>query len=199
MSRLLVSEFVGARAIILDSINENIVGVKGIITSVSSSCYYMLVDVIPNLKSNCTSSTTTTNEYKNVSKPRLGQIMRIIKDQCNVGIVLPEINHLSSNQVKLTDTSESSNIPAKTPSKSNLSIEVDSEVGSFSSDENEEDESENVSIVEPNSQSSTVDIVDSENDYSFKVFGWNEKSESVKLCVLYGKYFMPHCKFEDRL
>lgn len=200
--RLHASEMVGARGIVLDAANSKLVGIKGIVTAVSGSCYYVAVDTIPNCTA-CSGLSDRENQLS-VNKPRLGRILRLIKEQCNLGIILPPISRTTmstsveslSNSIK-GDLSTSS---TKTPIKSgaNDGLKVDStfsdedEVKSCESDE-DSSESEEASV-----DSADVTPVAMAEDYSYKVFDWNEKTEGVKLCVLYGKKYLPNCIYDNK-
>lgn len=204
----MASEMVGARGIVLEATNDKLEGIKGIITSVSGSCYYLLVDTLPDGAGVTGRAEYDPNQPHNIGRPRLGHILRLVKEHCNLGIVLPAISRVavaaSSSDNKGSNVSSSSGgQPVKTPVKSGTNSELNidttlSDNDSEDKDDGESDASDDISVQSGGDAAMAGSATETKVDYSHKVFDWNERSEGAKLCVLYGKSFMPCCTYEEK-
>ncbi len=170
------------------------------------------------------SSGTASSSSKSNSRPALGRILRIIRKDCNLAVVLPSLSKLDSQEnlaalnssgsaVDLNALSSSS-VGAKTPIKSEVAKES---AGNDSEGDNSEyEESGSSSSSGSESEEEEEDAEEGEKDSNIPhehhpitpqvvavnkvdvrklvVFDRNETREGGRLCIIYGKHYLPHCK-----
>jgi hypothetical protein len=201
---------------------------------------------------------TSVNSKHKHSKPILGHILRLVKDQCNLALVLPSLSSQRSS-VGLFTEPDLDALSTKTPVKNSSSSGEDRGMmmggkrprGDDDDEDNEEEQgsgdesddnsndsdddgdgssSDDVShsssdgegltrYVKKKGSSGVLTAVDttrstgqqlnSENRLDgvgvgkvvvqpLVVFDSNEKSNGGRLCILYGKHFMPYCKYDEK-
>ncbi len=189
---------------------------------------------------------TSSGDKQRHNKPVLGRILRLVKDQCNLALVLPSLSDQQSSGGMFNAEPDLDALSAKTPVKSSSgTVGSKRSRGDGENDDDEEqgsgDESDNNSN-DSSSDEGSSDVSDSSDGegvtrYAKKgpsqvsttvgtsrvtaglhldgesivagmgdvgkvvaeplvVFDGNEKSNGGRLCILYGKHYMPHCKYD---
>lgn len=188
-------ECVGARVYVLDAVNTQLIGTVGIITAVSKNCYFLAVDVdsttlkpastakaILGVKNPSfdgassvttavpiTTKTTTTATATTPSTSVAPTALTLVKTDTTLGVVLPSLH--SRHKAKQT----------------------------LFTDNNSSDNAENNSADGFNSSTPYKTEGDNANDPLAQVgfkYDYNEREEGGRICILYGKHFMPHCKYD---
>jgi len=187
-------EYVGARVYVMDSSSASLIGTVGIITAVSKNCFFLAVDT-----DNCGTSsdapqkadkTATTNTAKPTENTATATptALTLVKATTTIGVVLPSLHSKHKPHTLFTDDAE---VAANTSANANSSNTADSSgAGSGISVSGTSSANSYVNVSNAGLNSNTAG-----ENVGFK-FDHNEKEAGGRICVLYGKHFMPHCKYD---
>lgn len=175
---------------VLDALKKSIIGTVGIITATSKNCYYVAVDV--DKPSSCTNGssrsgltntsiateTERTNgnieltNIKNKHGVSANTALMLVKAECILGLVLPAL-HAHKQQHKEHHHQQQAQ-PQKVSAQ-------DTPRELFTDDSTGVD----AAVVGEMNPSAVG---------GFK-YDFNERNSGGRICVMYGKHFMPDCKF----
>jgi len=165
-------EYVGARVYILESVNTKLVGTVGIITAVSKNCFFLAADEFDKPTNESTSSRQKKIDTVMISTGALSTGNNNTSETPTSKDVVP---------VALTIVKATTTLGIVLPSlhsKHKPSREL------FADD--------SMDLTDPAARTDTVEAPD-KSGYKFD---HNEKVDGGRICVLHGKHFMPHCKYE---
>lgn len=168
-------EYVGARVYILESVNTKLVGTVGIITAVSKNCFFLAADEVEETIKESASSSQQKVHVSKISSGSSSAGNNTTSETPGVISEKPPVVPTALTIVKATTTLGI--VLPSLHSKHKPSKEL---------------------FVDESMELSQTDITGSMDglDKAGYKFDHNEKADGGRICVLHGKHFMPHCKYE---
>ena len=167
-------EYVGARVYILESVNTKLVGTVGIITAVSKNCFFLAAD----------ESEKPTNESTSSRQKKID----------TVTITSGELSTVNNTTSETPTSKKPTVVPeALTIAKATTTLGI--VLPSLHSKHKPSKElfaDDSMDLADP---AASTELVDAPDKSGYK-FDHNEKADGGRICVLHGKHFMPHCKYE---
>lgn len=166
-------EYVGARVYILESVNTKLVGTVGIITAVSKNCFFLATDEVEEATKESTSLIR-----KRVDTPKMA-------------------TGSSSTENNATSKNTTSEKPPVVPTALTI-VKATTTLGIVLPSLHSKHKPSKELFVDDSMELSQTDITGSMDglDKSGYKYDHNEKADGGRICVLHGKHFMPHCKYE---
>ena len=166
-------EYVGARVYILESVNTKLVGSVGIITAVSKNCFFLATDEVEEATKESTSLIR-----KRVDTPKMA-------------------TGSSSTENNATSKNTTSEKPPVVPAALTI-VKATTTLGIVLPSLHSKHKPSKELFVDDSMELSQTDITGSMDglDKSGYKYDHNEKADGGRICVLHGKHFMPHCKYE---
>ena len=169
-------EYVGARVYILESVNTKLVGTVGIITAVSKNCFFLAADEVEEATKESTSS---SQKRVDTSKIASGSSSTGNNNTTSENTSIEKLPVVPTALIIVKATTTLGIVLPSLHSKHKPSKEL---------------------FVDDSMELSQTDITNAEIvdglDKSGYKYDHNEKADGGRICVLHGKHFMPHCKYE---
>lgn len=195
-------EYVGARVYVLDSPSASLIGTVGVITAVSKNCFFLAVDAeggsagstggsvanTVNKSNNTPATVAATTAITNTTNKNINNItptaLTLVKATTTIGVVLPSLHSKHKPNTLFADDAE---VVANTTANANSSNMIDSGGKSGTRGTNIATGGLSTELYGANSSAAVA--------VGYK-FDHNEREGGGRICVLYGKHFLPHCKYE---
>jgi hypothetical protein len=196
--RLQAIECVGARAHVLNAVNKHLIGAAGIITAVSKNCYYLALDAAPAADklaslagaSGGASVSAGIGAGKNVesqgtqrrkhARP-VDKALLVVKDECILGLVLPNRGSGAGSGGGGGGGISSGSAGAASAHKTEQNLFRDEAIPGGEQDE----------AVDTASMSAQA--LAQAGGTGFDRYERQLEGKDGRMCVLYGKHYLPHC------
>lgn len=172
--RLQSLELVGSRVYVLDAVQRSLVGAAGVVTAASKNCLYLAVDpaLVP------VPATVTKDGRPRIPPPPprtawpADKALQLVREQCVLGVVLPNKGASSGDRGR------------------GLFRDSSSTGAALASTEGEGSAEEGTSGI----GQAPTGAVQAYDHHEYRGVNGNENGDSRgRLCVLYGKHYLPHC------
>lgn len=197
-------EHIGARVYVLDALKKSTIGIVGIITGASKNCYYLAVDTdASSCNINKTKDIATSTSSSKQTSTGTGSVTSLVvkaKDEhtskTSGNNVHTEIQpHKNNGTIKAhTDSAlmvlkSESVLGIVLPAQHHKATQQPPGIKVSAQDTQRE-------LFQEDSVLDTTGTADSAEVKSGYKFDFHERNSGGRICVLYGNYYMPDCKFD---